>query len=132
MELLFTALHPMQLLRDIKLFDIPFTRIMLDRLCEVLSTRLYNGELWSCSYPAGYTIQQTALKIHRLRLELECGSIDGAPPPTTTKALVAIIESSLYSISSLILSSARLGDIGLFRYNATTHKPQYFVEVSQT
>jgi len=71
MELLFTVLHPMQSLRDIKLFDIPFTTIMLDQLCKVLSTRLYNVELWSCSYPAGYTIQQTALKIHRLMLMLK-------------------------------------------------------------
>ena len=104
MEPLFTVLHQMQSLRDIKLFDIPFTTTMLDRLCEVLSTRLYNLELWGCSYPVDYTIQQAALKIRRLGLMLECDWINVAPPPTTIKVLAAIIERSLSSISSLTLS----------------------------
>jgi len=104
-EPLFTVLHQMPSLRDIRLVCIPFTTTMLDRLCKVLSTRLCNVELWRCSYPADYTIQQTALKIHSLGLALERESIDIAPPPTTTKALVAIIEKSLSSISSLSLIS---------------------------
>jgi len=101
---IFTALHQMQSLRDIKLVGIPFTTTMLDRLCEVLSTRLYNVELWGCSYPVDYTTQQAALKIHRLRLMLEYEWTNVAPPPMTIKALVAIIERSLSSISSLTLS----------------------------
>jgi hypothetical protein len=111
----FTALHRMQQLRDIKLFQIPFTTTMLDRFCEVLSTRLYNVELWTCSYPTDYTIQHAALKIHRLRLALEREWIDGVPPPTTTKALVEIIERSLSSIASLTLSSG----LGILAYLGT-------------
>ena len=96
MELLFTALHRMQLLRDIKLFDIRFTTTMLDRLFEVLSTRPYNVELWSCLYLAEYTFQQATLKIHRLWLDFR--SIGDAPRPATSNLLVAIIEMSLSSI----------------------------------
>jgi len=105
MEPLFTALHQMQSLRDIKLVDIPFTTTMLDRLCEVLSTRLYNIELCVCSYPADYIIQQAVLKIRGLKLVLGREWYDITPPPTTTNALVAIIERSLPSISNLSLSS---------------------------
>ena len=112
---LFTALHQMQSLRNIKLVGIPFTTTMLDRFCEVLSTRLYNVELWACSYPADYIIQQTVLKLHRLKLVLGREWIDIASPPTTTKALVAIIERSLSSISSLTLSSG----LGLLAYFGT-------------
>jgi len=113
-ELLFTALHKMQPLRDIKLVAIPFTTTMLDRLCEVLSTRLYDVELWDCLYPADYTIQQAALKIRRLSLLVGRGWFDTAPLPTT-KALVAIIQRSLSNITSLTLSSG----VGLLAYFGT-------------
>ena len=103
MELLFTALHRMRPLRDIKLSNIRFTTTMLDRLCEVLSTRPYTVELRCCVYPADYTFQQATLKIHRLWLEYK--SISGAPPPAMSKLLVAIIERSLSSITSLTLLS---------------------------
>jgi len=103
---IFTALYQMQPLRDIKLVDVPFTTTMLDRLCEVLSNRLYNLELQDCSYPADYTIQQAALKIHRLLLRLGGHEwVDTESPPTMTNALVAIIQRSLSSIATLILSS---------------------------
>ena len=100
MELLFTALHQIQPLRDIALFYISFSTTMLDRLCEVLSTRLYSLKLSSCSYPADYTIRQAALKIQRLELTL--GHL--APSPKTIKTVVAIIKRSLSSIASLTLS----------------------------
>jgi hypothetical protein len=100
-NIILTALHQMQQLRDIKLFSIPLTTTMLDWLCEVLSTRLYNVELWSCSYPADYTIQQGTLKIHALRVERT--SI--APSPTADKVLSAIIERSSSSLASLSLPS---------------------------
>ena len=112
---IFTALHQMQSLRDIKLVGIPFTTTVLDRLCEVLSTRLYNVELWGCSYPVDYTTQQAALKIHRLGLMLDYEWTNVVPPPTTIKALAAIIERSLSSISSLTLSSG----LGLLAYFGT-------------
>ena len=103
----------MQRLRDIELFNIPLTTTMLDRLCEVLSTRLYNVELWFCSYPADYTVQQAALKIHRLQVGLSgLESIDTGPPPT---ALVAIVQRSLSSIATLTLSSG----MGLLAYLGT-------------
>jgi hypothetical protein len=101
MELLFTAFHQMQQLKDIKLVDIPFTTTMLDRLCEVLSTRIYNVELSCCSYPAYYTIQQAPLRIHALKLVLTREHTNVAPSP----ALVAIIERSSSSIASLTLLS---------------------------
>jgi hypothetical protein len=115
LELLFAALHQMQPLRDIKLFDIPFTTTVLDRLCEVLSTRLYNVELWSCSYPADYTAQHAhaALKIHKLMLVLDF--IDGELPPAAIKALVSIIERSLSSITSLNVSQG----LGILAYLGT-------------
>ena len=100
MELLFTALHQIQPLRDIELSEISFSTTMLDRLCEVLSTRLYSLKLWFCSYPADYTIQQAALKIQRLELALEYPT----PSPKTINTVVAIIERSLASIASLNLS----------------------------
>ena len=103
MELLFTALHRMRPLRDIKLFDIRFTTTMLDRLCEVLSTRPYTVELRYCVYPADYTLQRATLKIHRLWLESK--STSGAPRPAMSKLLVAIIERSLFSITIFTLSS---------------------------
>ena len=111
MELLFTALHQIQLLRDIKLFEISFSTTMLDRLCEVLSTRLYNLKLCSCSYPADYTTQQAALKIQRLELALG----HRAPSPKTIKTVVAIIERSLASTASLNLSP----DLYLLAYLGT-------------
>jgi hypothetical protein len=101
-ESLFTALHRMQSLRDIKLLTIPFTATMLDHLFEVLSTRLYNVQLWRCSYPADYTIQQAGLKIQRLQLQYE--SFDSGGPSATTKLFAAIIERSISSITSLTLS----------------------------
>ena len=102
-EALFKALHRMQPLRDIKIFDILFTTTMLDRLCEVLSTRPYNVELRYCLYPADYTFQQATLKIHRLSLEDK--SIGGPPRPAMSKVLVDIIARSLSSIKSLTLTS---------------------------
>ena len=113
MEWLFTALHRMRLLRDITLFDVRFTTKMLDRLCEVLSTRPYNVELRYCLYPADYTFQQATLKIHRLSLEYK--SVDGAPRPAMRKLLIAIIERSLSSITSLSLSFS----LGLLAYLGT-------------
>jgi len=111
---IFTALPQMQQLSDIKICDIPFTTTMLDQLCEVLSTRLCNVQLWSCSYPTDYTIQQTALKIHTLVLLLGRSQIYDVAPLTTTKAPVAINEKSLSSITSLSLSSGLdlLADLG--------------------
>jgi hypothetical protein len=100
-EPLFTALHHMQSLRDIKLLKITFTTTILDHLCKVLSTRLYNVQLWCCSYPADYTIQQATLKIQTLQLY---DSFDGAPLSATTKLLATIIERSISSITSLTLS----------------------------
>ena len=114
MELLFTALHQMQQLRDINIEEIPFTTTMLDRLCEVLSTRLYNVKLWSCSYPAEYTIQQAALKIQRLQLELSGHEWINGPPPTT-KVAIEIIQRSLSSIAILTLSRA----LGVLAYLGT-------------
>ena len=102
-EALFKALHRMQPLRDIKIFDILFTTTMLDRLCEVLSTRPYNVELRYCLYPADYTFQQATLKVHRLSLEYK--SIGGALPPEMIKQIVSIIERSISSITSLSLTS---------------------------
>ena len=113
MELLFTALHRMQPLRDIKLFNVRFTTTMLDRLCEALSTRPYNVELRYCLYPADYTFQQATLKIHRLSLEYK--SIGGALPPEMSKQIVSIIERSISSITSLSLSSC----LGLLAYLGT-------------
>ena len=112
-ELLFTALHRMQRLRDIKLSDILFTTTMLDRLCEVLSARPYTVELRYCVYPADYIFQQATLKIHRLWLEYR--SIGGVLQLAESKLLVAIIERSLSSIASLTLSSG----LGLLAYLGT-------------
>ena len=114
MELLFTALHQMQQLRDIKLDEIPFTTTMLDRLREVLSTRLYNVELWSCTYPADYTVQQAVLEIHRFRLVLGGHEWINGPPPTT-KVAIGIIQRSLSSIAILTLSHA----LGVLAYLGT-------------
>jgi len=97
----FIVLHRMQRLRDIKLLTVPLTTTMLDQLCEVLSTRLYNLELSRCSYPMRYTIQQAALKIHELDFE----SIVRSSSRATTEVLAAIIERSLSSIADLSLSS---------------------------
>jgi len=102
---IFTALHHMQPLGDIRLHSIPFTTTMLDRLCEVLYTQLCSVKLSCCSYPTDYTIQQAALKIHRLELRLVLPWQDGASPHTTIKALVAITTRSLSNIASLTLSS---------------------------
>jgi len=108
MEAIFIALHLMRRLRDIKLLNIPLTTTMLDQLCEVLSTQLYNVELWQCSYPTHYTVQQAALKIHKLEYEPR----RDPPPHGTTKVLAAIIERSLSSIADLTLSS----DLGVLAY----------------
>jgi len=97
----FTALHRMQRLRDIKIHYIPLTATMLDQLCEVLSTRLYNVELWWCSYPMRYTVQQAVLKIHKLEYGVDH---ENPPPRETTKMLASIIERSLSSIVVLTLS----------------------------
>jgi len=113
MELLFTALHKMRPLRNIELLGIPFTTTMLDQLYEVLSTRLYNVNLWDCSYPADYTIKQPALKIHGLSLVAGLKWIDTAP--LITKAFVAIIQKSLSSITSLSMSSG----VGVLAYFGT-------------
>jgi hypothetical protein len=126
-EPLFTALHHMQSLRDIKLLKITFTTTILDHLCKVLSTRLYNVQLWCCSYPADYTIQQATLKIQTLQLY---DSFDGAPLSATTKLLATIIERSISSITSLTLSIG-LGVLAYVGRNATTHEPRDMVQVSQ-
>jgi len=102
-ELLFTALHKMRRLRDIELLGIPFTTTMLDQLCEVLSTRLYNVNLRHCLYPADYTIKQPALKIQRLSLVARLNWKETAP--FITKAFVAIIQKALSSITSLSMAS---------------------------
>jgi len=118
---IFTALQQMQPLRDIRLSRIPFTTTMLDRLCEVLSTRLYNVKLSRCSYPADYTIQQAALRIHRLVLWLRISREDVAPPHTTIKVLAAITQRSLSNIESLtLLSNLPLSsDLGVLAYLGT-------------
>ena len=113
MELLITALHRMRPLRHIKLFDIRFTTTMLDRLCEVLSTRPYTVELRYCLYPADYAFQQATLKIQALWLEYK--STGGTLWPAVSKLLVAIIERSPSSITSLTLSSC----LGLVAYLGT-------------
>jgi hypothetical protein len=100
-EALFTVLHRMQPLRDIELINIPLTTTMLDHLFEVLSIRLYNVQLYGCSYPDDYTIQQAALKIQRLGYGLGPGTVQ----PATTKMVAAIAERSQASIVCLTLSS---------------------------